>query len=77
MLMSTAMPSKSTGQFITARVGAFIRELGIGHLDIVAKSDQEPSIKKLVEDVGGGAEEQEQEGGSLSSHPSGVVHRME
>ena len=52
MLMSTAMPSKSTGQFITARVGAFIRELGIGHLDIVAKSDQEPSIKKLVEDVG-------------------------
>jgi len=52
MLMSTAIPSKSTGKFITARVGAFIRELGIGHLDIVAKSDQEPSIKKLVEDVG-------------------------
>ena len=52
MLMSTAMPSKSTGKFITARVGAFIRELGIGHLDIVAKSDQEPSIKKLVWDVG-------------------------
>ena len=33
-------------------MGAFIRELGIGHLDTVAKSDQEPSIKKLVEDVG-------------------------
>ena len=52
MLMATAIPSKSTGKFVVARVGAFIRELGIGHLDIVAKSDQEPSIKKLVEDVG-------------------------
>jgi len=52
MLMATAIPSKSTGKFVIARVGAFIRELGIGHLDIVAKSDQEPSIKKLVEDVG-------------------------
>merc|ERR1712086_954331 len=52
MLMVTAIPSKSTGKFVIARVGAFIRELGIGHLDIVAKSDQEPSIKKLVEDVG-------------------------
>ena len=52
MLMATAIPSKSTGKLVVARVGAFIRELGIGHLDIVAKSDQEPSIKKLVEDVG-------------------------
>ena len=52
MLMATAIPSKSTGKFVVARAGAFIRELGIGHLDIVAKSDQEPSIKKLVEDVG-------------------------
>ena len=52
MLMATAVPSKSTGKFVIARVGAFIRELGIDHLDIVAKSDQEPSIKKLVEDVG-------------------------
>ena len=52
MLMATAIPSKSTGEFVIARVGAFIRELGIDHLDIVAKSDQEPSIKKLVEDVG-------------------------
>ena len=52
MLMATAVPSKSTGRFVIARVGVFIRELGIDHLDIVAKSDQEPSIKKLVEDVG-------------------------
>ena len=52
MLMATAIPLKSTGEFVVARAGAFIRELGIGHLDIVAKSDQEPSIKNLVEGVG-------------------------
>jgi len=52
MVMATAVPSKSTGRFVVERVGAFIKELGIDHLDIVAKSDQEPSIKKLVEDVG-------------------------
>ena len=52
MVMATAVPSKSVGRFVVERVGAFIKELGIDHLDIVAKSDQEPSIKKLVEDVG-------------------------
>jgi len=52
MVMATAVPSKSTGRFVVERVGAFIKELGIDHLDIVAKSDQEPSIKKFVEDVG-------------------------
>ena len=75
MLMATAISSKSTGKFVVARVGAFIRELGIGHLDIVAKSDQEPSIKKLVEDVGG-AEEKAQGGGLRSSPPSKALHQM-
>ena len=75
MLMATAIPSKSTGKFVVARVGAYIRELGIGHLGIVAKSDQEPSIKKLVEDVGG-AEEKDQGDGLLSSPPSRALHQM-
>ena len=52
MVMATAVPSTSAGRFIVERVGAFIKELGINHLDIAAKSDQEPSIKKVVEDVG-------------------------
>ena len=52
MVMATAVPSKGTGRFIVERVCAFIKELGIDHLDIVAKFDQEPSIKKVVEDVG-------------------------
>ena len=39
MLTATAIPSKSTGKFVIARVGAFIREFGLDHLDIVAESD--------------------------------------
>ena len=75
MLMATAIPSKSTGKFVIARVGAFIREHGIDHLDIVAKSDQEPSIKKLVEDVGRVVEEA-QGGGLRNSPPSKALHLM-
>jgi len=52
MLMATVVPSKSTGRFVAERVNAFIKELGIEHLDVVAKSDQEPAIKKVVEAVG-------------------------
>ena len=50
--MATVVPSKSTGRFVAERVCAFMKEFGIEHLDVVAKSDQEPSIKKLVESVG-------------------------
>ena len=50
--MATVVPSKSTGRFVAERLCAFMKELGIEHLDVVAKSDQEPSIKKLVESVG-------------------------
>ena len=52
MLVATVAPSKSTGRFVTERVNAFIKELGIEHLDVVAKSDQEPAIKKVFEAVG-------------------------
>ena len=52
MLMATVVPSKSTGRFVAERVCAFMKELGIDQLDVVAKSDQEPSIKTLVESVG-------------------------
>ena len=52
MLMATAAPSKSTDRFVAEGVCALMKELGIKDLDVVAKSDQEPSIKKLVESVG-------------------------
>ena len=48
MLMATVVPSKSTGRFVAERVNAFIKQLGIEHLDAVAKSDQEPAIKSLI-----------------------------
>ena len=51
MLMATVVPSKSAARFVVERMCAFMQELGIDQLDVVAKSDQEPSIKKLVEAV--------------------------
>ena len=52
MVLATVAPSKSTGRFVAERVNAFIKEIGVERVDIVAKSDQEPSIKQVVEDVG-------------------------
>ena len=52
MTLSTAVPAKSTGKFVVERVWAFLKALGIDHLDVIAKSDQEPSIKKLVDEIG-------------------------
>jgi hypothetical protein len=42
MTLSTAVPTKSTGKFVIDRVIAFMKELGIENLDIIAKSDQNP-----------------------------------
>ena len=52
MTMSTAIPSKTTGKFTVERIMAFLKELGVEHLDVIAKSDQEPSVKCLLEEVG-------------------------
>ena len=52
MTLATAVPSKSTGQFVVDRVMAFMKEIGIENLDVIAKSDQEPAIKCLIDEVG-------------------------
>ena len=52
MVMSTAVPSKSTGRFVVDRVWAFMQELGIEAQDVVVKTDQEPAIKHLVDEIG-------------------------
>jgi hypothetical protein len=52
MAMAAAVPSKSTGTYIARRVAAFIEEVGCGQLDITVKSDQEPAIVAIVEEVG-------------------------
>ena len=52
MTMSTAIPTKSTGKFVVERVIAFMKEVGIENIDVVVKSDQEPSVKHLVDEIG-------------------------
>ena len=51
MTMSTVVPSKSSGKFVIERVWAFMKELGIEGGDVIVKTDQEPAIKYLVEEI--------------------------
>ena len=52
MTLATAVPRKSAGTFVVSRVIAFLKEVGIEKLDIIAKSDQEPAIVSLVDAIG-------------------------
>ena len=52
MTLSTMVPSKAASTFVVQRVLAFLDEIGCKNQDVVAKCDQEPSMKKLVEDIG-------------------------
>ena len=52
MIMSAAAPRKTTGTYIAKRVAGFLREVGCLHGDMVVKSDQEPALRSIVEDVG-------------------------
>ena len=53
MTLTTAVPSKSTGKFVVERVWAFMKELGIEGSDVIVKTDQEPAIKHLADEIGG------------------------
>jgi hypothetical protein len=61
MTMASAVPSKSTGAFIAKRGVAFMKEVGCQFGTVILKSDQEPAIKAVVEEMckyraaGGGA----------------------
>ena len=52
MTLATAVPTKSTGEFVVNRVIAFLKEVGIEKGDVIAKSDQEPSILSLIDEIG-------------------------
>ena len=52
MLMAAVCPRKTTGVYIQKRITGFLREIGCLHGDLVVKSDQEPALDKVVEDVG-------------------------
>ena len=51
MKLASAMPSKTTGKFIAKRVLAFTREVGVDHGELVIKTDQEPAMKAIVNEV--------------------------
>ena len=51
MTMSTVHPSKTTGEFIAKRVMAFLRECGCEMIDITIKTDQEPVMMSMVENL--------------------------
>ena len=52
MALFAVVPRKgSTGQFAAKRAAAFCRELGYTGAPIIMKSDQEPAILALIEDV--------------------------
>ena len=51
MTMSAVVPSKHVGDFVTKRSVAFLRECGNEMTKITLKTDQEPAILVLVEDI--------------------------
>ena len=52
MVMASAVPRKSTGTFIARRVVAFLEEIGCLSGDLIVKSDQEPAVCSVVQEVG-------------------------
>ena len=52
MVMSTVAPRKSSGQWLGRRVMAFMREAGCEVEAVVIKSDNEPALTKVVEEIG-------------------------
>ena len=52
MVMSTVAPRKSSGQWLAKRVMAFMKEAGCEVEAVVMKSDNEPALTKVVEEIG-------------------------
>ena len=52
MTMAAVVPAKGTsGQYAVKRVLDFIQECGAAEADVILKSDQEPAIEALVDDI--------------------------
>ena len=51
MTMSTMVPSKTTGDFISRRVIAFLKECGLSHQSIIVKCDQETMLTSIMDNV--------------------------
>ena len=78
-VMGTVLPSKTRGEFAARRVVAFMRELGCEHCVINVKSDNEPAVMALVQEVGrwraaaGGRKMNVETSAAYSSQSNGVA----
>ncbi len=52
MTLAAVVPSKSTNTYITKRIVAFMKEIGVVHGDVLVKTDQEPAIMAIIEEAG-------------------------
>ena len=52
MTMAAAVPCKTTGTYISERIVAFLHETGCLHGDIIVRSEQEPAVVSIIEEVG-------------------------
>ena len=52
MTMAAAVPCKATGTSISVRIVALLRETGCLHGDVIVRSDQEPAVMSIIEEVG-------------------------
>ena len=81
MVMSTVAPRKCSGQWLGRRVMAFMREAGCEVEAVVMKSDKEPALTKVVEEIGrlraaiGGQGMVVENGPVYSSKSNGFIER--
>ena len=52
MTMAAAVLYNTTGTYISERIVAFLHETGCLHGDIIVRSDQEPAVMSITEEVG-------------------------
>ena len=81
MIMSTLMPSTTTGEFAANRIMAYLRECGCEIAKIAVKSDQEPAVLSMLADVNnvraekGAAETIPEHSPTYASQSNGIVER--
>jgi hypothetical protein len=52
MVMASVVPMKGMShEFPGKRIGAFLKELGLEHVDVVLKGDQEPALQDLLREI--------------------------
>jgi hypothetical protein len=52
LTLAAVVPTKSTNTYITRRIVAFMKEIGVVHGDVLVKTDQEPAIMAIIEEGG-------------------------